>query len=211
MNDILSLAGIAAALALGTVSPGPSFVMIARMAVASGRGEALAAAVGMGLGGISFTIAALLGLQALLLAVPSLYLALKIAGGLYLVHIGVCIWRGARQPLTMATAPAGERRHSLMRALFQGLGTQLANPKAAIIYASIFAAFLPNGTTLPLGLAIVALVFVLETGWYALVALALSAEKPRHAYLRGKPWIDRAAGGVMMALGVKLASSAHAA
>ena len=52
-------------------------------------------------------------------------------------------------------------------------------------------------------------VFVIETGWYALVALVLSSEGPRLAYLRFKTWIDRAAGGVMIALGIRLAASAR--
>ncbi|WP_280954700.1 LysE family transporter [Paludibacterium denitrificans] len=69
MDALLSLGGIVGILMLGTISPGPSFVMVARTAVAAGRAEGIAAALGMGLGGTVFTIAALVGLQALLLAV----------------------------------------------------------------------------------------------------------------------------------------------
>jgi len=52
---------------------------------------------------------------------------------------------------------------------------------------------------------------MIETGWYTIVALALSAERPRGAYLRIKTWIDRVAGGIMVALGVKLLASAQRA
>ncbi len=55
----------------------------------------------MGVGGLCFAVACLLGLYAALLAVPSLYAALKVAGGAYLVYLGVRIWRGARRPLEM--------------------------------------------------------------------------------------------------------------
>jgi len=48
------------------------------------------------------------------------------------------------------------------------------------------------------------LIFVIEAGWYAVVALAFSSERPRAAYLRSKFWIDRLAGAVMGALGVRL-------
>jgi len=61
-----SIFGVIGALALGAISPGPSFVMVARTAVASSRVNALFAALGMGCGGIIFATAALLGLQALL-------------------------------------------------------------------------------------------------------------------------------------------------
>lgn len=212
MNEIFSLAGIVGVLIVGTVSPGPSFVMVARTAVGSGRVNGLAAAVGMGIGGVVFAVAALVGLQAVLVSVPALYVAFKIGGGIYLLYLGVLIWRGAKQPLTARAAPGegDDGGGGALRSLLLGLGTQLSNPKAAIVYASVFAAFLPDGAALAVGIAITALVFVIETAWYALVAVMLSAAQPRRTYLRCKAWIDRAAGGVMAALGLKLASSAHA-
>lgn len=209
MNDLLALLGIAGALAVGVVSPGPSFVMIARTAVAASRAEALAAAVGMGVGGFLFAVAALVGLQGVLLAVPSLYVVLKVAGGLYLAYLGVRIWRGAAQPLAVDAAGAGRAAGGRLRAFALGLATQVSNPKTAIVYASVFAAFLPPAVTLQFGAAVLALVLLIETGWYALVALGLSAEGPRRAYLRCKRWADRIAGGVMVGLGLKLVTSAR--
>ena len=209
MNDWIALLGIGSALAVGVVSPGPSFVMIARTAVASGRGNALAAAVGMGLGGFLFAVAALAGLQGLLLAVPSLYVVLKVGGGLYLAYLGLRIWRGARQPLAVTAEPSAAGPAGHWRAFALGLMTQVSNPKTAIVYGSVFAAFMPKAADIGLIAAILALVLFIETAWYALVALGLSSERPRRAYLRFKHWIDRAAGGVMMGLGLKLASSAH--
>ncbi len=209
MDTTLSLLGIAGAMAVGAMSPGPSFVMVARTAVAS-RADGLAAALGMGAGGLVFAIAALAGLQAAFLAVPALYLAIKGFGGAYLVYLGIRIWRGARQPLAMAPeagtpAASGGRGK---RTFLLGLATQVSNPKTAVVYASIFAAFLPREVPLVLALAVPAVIFCIETGWYAIVALALSSAAPRSAYLRYKTWIDRAAGGVMGLLGLRLAWSA---
>ncbi|SDE64793.1 Threonine/homoserine/homoserine lactone efflux protein [Variovorax sp. CF079] len=209
MGITLPLLGIAGAMIVGAMSPGPSFVMVARTAVAS-RSDGLAAALGMGLGGIAFAVAALVGLQAAFLAVPALYLAIKLLGGLYLVYLGIRIWRGAKQPLDVAEAqaPSGNRQHG-RRALLLGLATQISNPKTAVVYASIFAAFLPRDVPLSLALALPVVIFCIETGWYAIVALALSSAAPRSAYLRYKTWIDRAAGGIMALLGAKLLSAAR--
>ena len=44
---------------------------------------------------------------------------------------------------------------------------------------------------------------------FVMVALALASERPRSVYLRCKAWVDRLAGGVMIGLGLKLASSAQ--
>ena len=208
MNDAAALFAILAALAVGVVSPGPSFVMVARTAIASGRVQGVAASLGMGAGGALFAIAALLGLQAVLLAVPALYAALRLLGGLYLAWLGWRIWRAARTPLAFPQAgrpPAAEAR----RALLLGFTTQASNPKTAVVYASVFAAFLPAVHSTAFNLVLVCAVFVLEAAWYALVALALSSARPREAYLGCKAWLDRLAGGVMLALGLRLVWSAR--
>jgi threonine efflux protein len=142
MQELATLASIVAALSIGVISPGPSFVMVARVAVASSRIRALATALGMGAGGAIFGAAALLGLQSVLLAVPALYAALKVLGGLYLCYLGFVIFRSAQQPLA-PVADSGKGSGRPLHAFWLGLTTQLSNPKTAIVYASVFAAFLP--------------------------------------------------------------------
>src|SRR5688500_19104485 len=112
MDITFPLLGIAGAMIVGAMSPGPSFVMVARTAVAS-RGDGLAAALGMGAGGIVFAVAALVGLQAAFLAVPALYLGGELLGGAYLVYLGIRIWRGAREPLAVSQEEGspGRRGH----------------------------------------------------------------------------------------------------
>ena len=209
MADLSALLGVIAALTVGVVSPGPSFVLVARTAVSSSRSDGVAAAVGMGAGGVVFALAALLGLQGLLLAVPSVYLVLKVLGGLYLAYLGIRIWRSARQPLAVV-GPTTDRTTKL-KSLVLGFSTQVSNPKTAIVYASVFAAFMPATQSLAFDLALVTLVFAIETSWYSVVAMALSSDRPRIAYLRHKARVDRIAGGVLVALGTKLASSAYRA
>ncbi|PXX81295.1 LysE family translocator [Rivihabitans pingtungensis] len=202
MQHWTALLGITAAIGIGAASPGPSFVMVARTAASQGRPHGLLAAAGIGTGGLIFAILALLGLHSLLNLAPTLYLALKLAGGLYLAWLGWRIWRGARQALALHAAPSPHSQH---RAFAAGLATQLSNPKTAIVYTSVFAAFLPEQPELSFKILTALAVLLVETGWYTLAAWALSAPLPRQAYLRSKTWVDRAAGGVMMALGLKLA------
>lgn len=210
MQELSALAGVLAALTVGVISPGPSFVMVARTAVSASRSNGLAAALGMGTGGVLFALTALLGLQAVLLALPSLYLALKIAGGLYLAYLGLRIWASARQALLVAGS-FSVGSNTLRRSLTLGFVTQVSNPKTAVVYASVFAAFLPPAPSVGFGCALLAMVFAIETSWYSVVALALSSERPRRAYLRFKSGIDRTAGGVMMLLGLRLVFSGHRA
>lgn len=203
MELTTALASIIIALTLGAMSPGPSFVMVARTALAISRRDALAAALGMGAGGALFACFALLGLLALLAAVPVLYTALRIAGGIYLLYLGVNIWRAARRPLSLGDAEAlpGPR---VGRSFLTGFATQISNPKTAVVYASVFASLLPPHVPTPVLVALPVTIFLIETTWYAIVAIALSAPAPRARYLAAKTWIDRSAGGIMTLLGGKL-------
>jgi len=187
------------------VSPGPSFVMVARIAIARSRAEGVAAAIGMGAGGVVFTILVLLGLQAAIAATPWLYAALRIGGAAYLMYLGGRIFHAARAPLAEGAEAAAPPPRS---AFWRGPWTQLSNPKTAVVYGSVFAALLPRDLPLSHRLALPILVFLLETSWYALVALALSSERPRRAYVKAKVAMDRTAGTVMVGLGGKLLVSA---
>ncbi|MDE1993852.1 MAG: LysE family transporter [Rhizobiaceae bacterium] len=203
MSSIAVFFSIVAALAIGAISPGPSFVLVSRIAVSRSRSAGLAAALGMGAGGVIFASLALLGLNALLMQVEWLYLGLKIAGGLYLIYLGIRIWRGASEGLAL-DAPASPASMAAGRNFWFGLGTQLSNPKTAIYYGSIFAALLPADPARGLMFAVPPAVFLLEAGWYTIVAIAFSSNRPRALYLRSKRWIDRVAGVVMGALGARL-------
>lgn len=85
MELLTAIFSIVVALTLGAMSPGPSFVMVARTSLAVSRRDGLAAAVGMGVGGVLFSAIALLGMLAILTTVPLSYIALKVLGGAYLL------------------------------------------------------------------------------------------------------------------------------
>jgi len=193
---------ISTAILLGAMSPGPSFIVVARTAVAGSRGRGVLAALGMGVGGGLFALAALLGLQLILLAVPSVYRVLQLIGALYLILLAYKLLRAApdRLDLSVGAAP----RSSALQAFILGLATQLSNPKTAVVYASVFSAALPQRASWLLTALVVPTLFAIAFGWYSLVALAFSSGRARHSYVRGKTWIDRLAAGAMGLLGAKI-------
>ncbi len=204
MTAFAVLLSILAAISIGAISPGPSFVLVSRISVASSRTHGLASAVGMGVGGALFAALAVLGLTALLMQFEWLYLLLKLLGGAYLIYIAIRIWRGASEPLALSGSSETTSGISVSRAFLLGLITQLSNPKTSIVYASIFAALMPPSPPLWLLLALPPMLFCVEAGWYAVVAFAFSGSRARLIYARLKLWIDRGAGAVMGALGLKL-------
>ena len=196
------LGSIAATLLLGAMSPGPTSIYVAKNSIAISRKHGLFTALGTGLGAAIFGLLAVLGLQAFLLAVPSAYLALKICGGLYLLWMAFKIIKHAKEPIE--AGDASNSQMSLRRAFTTGLITQLSNPKIAIVLASIFTALLPKEIPTYFYFVLPVLCFFIDAGWCSLVAVALSAEKPRKVYLKFKAGFDRAAGAVMTVLGLKL-------
>jgi threonine/homoserine/homoserine lactone efflux protein len=202
MTPLASLFAILGALLVGAISPGPSFVFVVRTAVARSRIDGLAAALGMGVGAMIFGALALFGLRALMSEAAGLYWALRIAGGLYLLYLAFRIWRGASEPIVVAGDGAGET--APLRSFWLGLLTQLSNPKIVAVFGAVFAALLPADHSSALDLALPPMIFLQETAWYALVALAFSSARPRALYLRAKVWIDRAAGAVIGVLGARL-------
>lgn len=207
MHASTAILTILAALLIGAMSPGPSFLIVARNSIGLSRRDGLATALGMGAGSVFFSGIALVGLYSLLAAVGWLYLTLKVAGGLYLVYVAVRIWRGAKTPLTVGDMARGAG--NARKSFWVGLSTQLSNPKTAVFYGSIFAALLPQHPPVWAYFVLPPAIFVIEAGWYTVVALAFSTNKPREIYVRAKAWIDRVAAGAIAALGLRLIVTAH--
>lgn len=208
MATSTAVIAILVALMLGAMSPGPSFVLVARNSVGLSRADGLATAVGMGVGGVIFGGIALAGLYTLLTSVEWLYITLKIAGGVYLLYLAYKIWRGANSPLVVDDGAILHRK-GVQRSFWLGLTTQLSNPKTAIVYGSIFASLLPQHPPLWCYIVLPPLMFAIEAGWYTLVAICFSSRRPREVYLRSKKWVDRLASTAIAALGLRLILTAH--
>jgi threonine/homoserine/homoserine lactone efflux protein len=208
-TPLLLLATLGATHLLAAMSPGPSFIMVARAAVAQSRAEALAAALGMGIGACFWAAAAMLGLQALLVQVPPLLIALKIIGGLFLLYVAYMLWTHGPDPLPVVEQ-VKTTRAGLIQSFRLGLGTQLSNPKVIFFFASIFVALLPADMPAWMTVAMLAIVFLNETIWYSLVAVGFSLSGPKALYIRAKVWIDRITAGLLGTLGLKLMFDARA-
>lgn len=194
----LDLLAFNAVLAAAILSPGPALLFALRTALADGRAAGIAAGLGLGLVAGLWTLAALLGLEALFLLFPWAYLALKIAGAAYLVHIAWKTWRAARAPLAEAA------RRPRGRAFLDGILINLGNPKSVLFAASVLVVIFPKGLAAGEIALIVGNHMIVEWVFYAGFATLLSGAQARRAYLGAKSWIDRAAALMLGALGLKL-------
>ncbi len=205
MDPVVSLFSILGALVLGAISPGPSFLFVARTAVAVSRRSGVASAAGMGLGASIVCALALLGVRAVLAQAQWLYVTFKLLGGIYLCYLAWRLWRGGKVGEAIsAEADQTPTKRSQASSFWLALATQLSNPKTLIVISGIFAALLPSHIPGWMYWTIPLIDLVIETSWYVFVAMALSSRVPRLVYLGARSTIDRAAGCVLGLLGLRL-------
>ena len=184
-------------LAAAIAAPGAALLYFIKTTVASGRAAGIATGIGLGTAAALWTLAALMGLEAVFTLFPWTYTALKIGGALYLIWIAVQTWRHAKEPLGDAPAPRG-------KAILSGLALNFGNPKSMLFAAAVIVVVFPQGLA-PLDIAIIVMNhWLLELAFYSLFAVLLSTSPARRGYLRLKPLLDRVAATLLGALGLRL-------
>lgn len=197
----LAVAGL---LTMGAVSPGPAVLMSARTGVTEGVRTGFFLSLGIGAGAVFWATLALSGLALVFQIAPTLLWAFKILGGLYLVWMAIGMWRHAADPLPEVTDVPPR---SALSAFRLGLFTQLANPKPAVLLSAIFVGTVPPGTGAWVLVALLAYLFLVETGWNTIVARIFSLDRTRAGYISLKTVIDRSFGGLLALLGIKIAAT----
>ncbi|MEU2712471.1 LysE family translocator [Streptomyces sp. NPDC007205] len=126
--------------ALGMVlTPGPNMIYLVSRSITQGRRAGMISLGGVALGFLVYLLAANLGLSVVFLAVPELYVAVKLAGAAYLAHLA---WN-ALKPGGVSVFDPQDVPHDSPRRLFtMGLMTNLLNPKIAIMYLSLIPQFI---------------------------------------------------------------------
>lgn len=203
MNYAIVLGSIFAVHVLAIISPGQNVLIVTQTAMGRGRRAGVAVALGIATGAGIWSAAANMGLSVVFANFVWLYSGLMLAGGIYLLYLGTALWRAADQPLVRA-ARHDAAAHTDWQAFRLGLFTNLTNPKAAIFYGGIFAAFLTPDLPTWVRLTAIGIIVINSTGWHAAMACLFSTERAQQVYDRLKPWIDRLAGSALAFLGLLL-------
>lgn len=190
--------------ALMVMLPGPNFVMTSQQSTSQSRRAGLLCAVGVSSGAAVWATSALLGLGALLSASSNVLRVSRVIGGLVLLWFGVRLMWTSDPTDDTTERPAPEPGATMRHAYQQGVFTSLSNPKAAVFFGSLFVASLPSDATATDKVLLVTAVFAVSVAWYSCVALVMSTGPVRALYERSGTAIDRIAGVVLIALGLRL-------
>ncbi|WP_153101431.1 LysE family translocator [Paraburkholderia hayleyella] len=187
-----------------TFAPGPDNMQVLARGIAQGRAAGLVAALGFAAGVTFHTTLAALGVAALLRAAPLAFQAIKLAGGAYLVWIGLKALR------SHGLATAHQRPPQPLMSIFrQSVLGNMMNPKVTLFFVVFLPQFVdPHGAQgITLQMLELGALFMLQT----LIVFSLIGVGAGMigSWLRRRPraglWLDRLAGVTFIALGLRVA------
>jgi threonine/homoserine/homoserine lactone efflux protein len=144
--DVSVVLGFVVAVFLVSVVPGPDMLFIVANAAAGGRRTGVVAAAGMSTGLAVHSVAAALGLGALIQAAPQVLDGVRIAGAAFLLYLAYLTWRASRQePGEPDEVPQLPRR-TLRRTYVMATLTNLANPKVILFFLAFVPQFITTGS-----------------------------------------------------------------
>jgi threonine/homoserine/homoserine lactone efflux protein len=206
LNPSLALGFLAMAVVM-TLIPGPDTMFVLANGMMQRVRGGVMAAFGIGAGALVHTSAAALGLSALIAASQTAFTAVRWAGALYLIWLGVQAIRTARRDRAGGSAPPAPAPVGLGIVFRRAALTNIMNAKVILFYLAMLPQFVdPARGHVGLQLFALGLMFnAMETLWLILVGLAAgraSAWLARNAALRR--WLDACAGVLFVGLGLRL-------
>ncbi len=205
MDPLLTLITVFAIFIPALMLPGPDFVAVVRSSMANGTRAGLLTTVGVSLGLCFYATLSLLGLSAVLAEHQWLARTVRILGGTYLIYLGVrLLWTRPQSINVHATDEPSSKR-----ALLFGFIVTLTNPKAIVLFASVFATAVTPSTPLWLMVLMIALVTASSLSWYSFVSIFMSSSAVVGRFQSAKHWIERAAGICFIGLGGKVLADAR--
>ncbi len=192
------------AMAIYVVTPGPGVMAVVARALADGLRATIPHMLGIITGNLAYLSASIFGLAWIARQMGESFLLVKIAGGAYLIWLGVRMWRSGGDIASFHE----HRSRSFLSTFFTGLMITASNPKAILFYLAVLPAVLDTGAADPKSLAAIALinssVLALIVGGYALVAAQVRQLFKNSASVKR---LNKGAGSIMIAAGCGIAAS----
>jgi threonine/homoserine/homoserine lactone efflux protein len=193
-SQLLAFAGVALVL---TLTPGPDMALVLRNTLRGGRAAGFRTVAGIALGLVGWATASAVGVAAVLAASATVFTALKLAGAVYLVYLGVQSLRSLRRGEERDGAP--RRAGSPFR---QGLVTNLLNPKLAVLFTTLLPQFISSDDPAAKSALLAGIFVAIGLTWLVTYTLIIGAVARSRTFRRTSEAIS---GVLLIGLGVRLA------
>lgn len=189
------------AVAIIIAIPGPDMLMSLSRGLTQGKSAGIGHAIGAGVGIMAHSLLAALGVSALLTASETAFWVMKLAGGAYLIYLGVLQWKHAD-----ATATIAAKRAPLVVIYWRGFLSNLLNPKVALFVLAFVPQFVRSGegTSSPfVQMLLLGAIFSVLTmiAYGALGTLAGSVSRWLAAHPKAMRSVNRSSAGLFVASG----------
>ncbi len=206
MDATLVLIAVFAIFIPALVLPGPDFVAVVRSSMTRGRRAGLLTTLGVSAGLGLYASLSLLGLSAILIEFQWLAVAVRVLGAAYLIYLGLRLLLARPAPLGVEAVPDARARGN---PLAFGFLVTLTNPKAVVLFTSVFATAVTETTPTWLMALMIGLVVASALAWYSVVSLFMSSQPVIRRFGRAQHWIERAAGVCFVAIGGRILADAR--
>lgn len=150
--SLMGILGLAAAMFLLAITPGPGVFATVSKALSAGFARAVPVVIGIVAGDLIFLLLAVYGLAVIAETFSSLFTLIKYLGALYLIWLGLKIWRSPPQLTQLNTAATTANKFSFLG----GLSITLGNPKVILFYLGFLPTFVDLPSLSPFDIALVA-------------------------------------------------------
>lgn len=194
---------------IAVISPGPDFIMVIRNSILYSRTIGIITAFGLAFGVCVHVTYTLIGIAALIAQSVLLFNILKYAGAAYLLYIGFKSLRsrGFKADESELDKTKNKKDITALKALSIGFLTNVLNPKATLFFLAVFSQFITPETSITAQIIYSTTCASMVALWFSGVAIVLTNQKIKSVFLKFTKWIDRVCGGLLIALGIKLALS----
>ncbi len=200
LEALLLLAG---AIFILAITPGPGVMLIVSRAMTAGLKQAAVTIIGIITADLLFLLLVVYGLQAIAESLSVLFIIIKYAGGLYLIWLGISIWRSHPAKININNEKStNQKPASYYASWLSGLIVTLSNPKAILFYMSFLPAFVDIPALTTIDIIIVSVIICSVIGG-VMFFYAFSTVKTQHMMTKNSSnkLAKRIAGGLMVTTG----------
>ncbi|ADN74778.1 Lysine exporter protein (LYSE/YGGA) [Ferrimonas balearica DSM 9799] len=204
MNELSLLTTLALVHLVALASPGPDFALVVQNASRYGRRIGLAIALGISLAILLHSVFALTGVSLLIQQHPMLPVVMRVAGGSYLLYLGLGALRSAYQQWRVGSVGSLGPATALVSpwaALVKGFTTNLLNPKALVFFLSLLTSLVPPSVSSEGKVAAIVILWGLSLAWFSGLAWVLTGARMQRQLQRLTPYIDGICGALFTLVG----------
>ncbi|WP_373084966.1 LysE family translocator [Sneathiella sp.] len=207
MNTSLILLSVFGIFIPALMLPGPDFIGVVRSSMTGGTRSGLLTTLGVSLGLLMYSSLSLLGLSAILVQYEWLAWAVRVLGASYLIYLGIRLLLAKKRAVDLSGRIG--RAKSTRNPLLFGFLVTLTNPKAIVLFTSVFATAVTAETPTWLLFLMIALVFASALLWYSIVSLFMSSKPVMRRFEKLSHIVERTAGACFILIGGKLLTDAR--